>query len=93
MSDIPVELLLAILGWIEDTAVLFNLHLVSKTFNTIAASTVLRESVQLTQHIFTDTCRLPNAVRPDDRPGPMFFTRCVTLLNLVCPVLVHVESR
>jgi hypothetical protein len=42
MSDIPVELLLAILGWIEDTASLFNLRLVSKTFNAIAASMVLR---------------------------------------------------
>ncbi|KAJ7300753.1 hypothetical protein DFH08DRAFT_979342 [Mycena albidolilacea] len=42
MSDIPVELLLAILGWVEDTAVLFNLRLVSKTFNAIAASMVLR---------------------------------------------------
>ncbi|KAJ7869224.1 hypothetical protein B0H14DRAFT_2728333 [Mycena olivaceomarginata] len=42
MSDIPVELLLAILGWIEDTTVLFNLRLVSKTFNAIAASMVLR---------------------------------------------------
>ncbi|KAJ7856189.1 hypothetical protein B0H14DRAFT_2753078 [Mycena olivaceomarginata] len=42
MSDIPVELLLAILGWIEDTAVLFNLRLVSKTFNAIAAPMVLR---------------------------------------------------
>jgi hypothetical protein len=37
-----VELLLAILGWIEDTASLFNLRLVSKTFNAIAASMVLR---------------------------------------------------
>ncbi|KAJ7810767.1 hypothetical protein B0H14DRAFT_1480731 [Mycena olivaceomarginata] len=42
MSDIPVELLLAILGWVEDTAVLFNLRLVSKTFNAIAAPMVLR---------------------------------------------------
>ncbi|KAJ7869099.1 hypothetical protein B0H14DRAFT_3581707 [Mycena olivaceomarginata] len=42
MSDIPVETLAGSLGWIEDTAVLFNLRLVWKTFNAIAASMVLR---------------------------------------------------
>ncbi|KAF8190384.1 hypothetical protein K438DRAFT_1935752 [Mycena galopus ATCC 62051] len=37
MSQLPVELLLAIVGWIADTSVLFDLRLASKTFDAVAA--------------------------------------------------------
>ncbi|KAJ7026959.1 hypothetical protein C8F04DRAFT_100641 [Mycena alexandri] len=36
MSGLPTELLLAIFGWVEDNSVLFNLRLVSKTFDAVA---------------------------------------------------------
>ncbi|KAF8146967.1 hypothetical protein K438DRAFT_1868362 [Mycena galopus ATCC 62051] len=42
MPGIPMELLLAIADWIEDTAVLVNLRLVSQTFNAVAASLIFR---------------------------------------------------
>ncbi|KAF8146977.1 hypothetical protein K438DRAFT_1868391 [Mycena galopus ATCC 62051] len=42
MSYVPAELLLAIVDCIEGTAVLFNLRLVSKIFNVIAAPLVFR---------------------------------------------------
>ncbi|KAJ7664343.1 hypothetical protein DFH06DRAFT_322156 [Mycena polygramma] len=51
MVDIPVELLQAIVDWVEDTPVLFNLRLASRTFNAIATPRVfgvltVRDSVQ-----------------------------------------------
>ncbi|KAJ7664339.1 hypothetical protein DFH06DRAFT_322075 [Mycena polygramma] len=42
MADIPVELLQAIVDWVEDTPVLFNLRLASRTFNAIATPRVFR---------------------------------------------------
>ncbi|KAF8146975.1 hypothetical protein K438DRAFT_1868386 [Mycena galopus ATCC 62051] len=42
MSHIPVELLLAIVDSVEDTAVLFNVRLASKTFNAVATPPIFR---------------------------------------------------
>ncbi|KAF8132167.1 hypothetical protein K438DRAFT_1885001 [Mycena galopus ATCC 62051] len=42
MASVPVELLLAIVDWVEDSTVLFNLRLVSHTFNAVAAPLVFR---------------------------------------------------
>ncbi|KAF7328709.1 hypothetical protein MVEN_02499400 [Mycena venus] len=44
MSNLPVELLLAIAHWVKDldSSLLFNLRLVSKTLNAVAAPLVLR---------------------------------------------------
>ncbi|KAF8190386.1 hypothetical protein K438DRAFT_1971249 [Mycena galopus ATCC 62051] len=42
MSQLPVELLLAIVGWIKDPAVLFNLRLAPKTFNAVVAPLLSR---------------------------------------------------
>ncbi|KAF8146971.1 hypothetical protein K438DRAFT_1868373 [Mycena galopus ATCC 62051] len=42
MSDIPVELILAIVNLVKDNTVLFNLRLASKTFNAVAAPLIFR---------------------------------------------------
>ncbi|KAJ6523294.1 hypothetical protein B0H19DRAFT_651849 [Mycena capillaripes] len=42
MSDVPVELLLAIVDWVEDNSILFSLRLASKTLNAVATPLVFR---------------------------------------------------